>query len=1226
MERCEEATLPLGLIPIPGIHATVERKKSNMALANCTGRPICIPKGALLGRAEPLQPDAQVCAVLPTVKKPGEKMERRPDDKDPTQISEAELRKCVADMRGVRDDIKEQLLKMLLEHRWVFRTDLSGAGAANLEPMKIVTTDEEPTQARGPRLSPKEQEAERAELEKMARSNVVDKTRSAWSSPVMMVPKSDGSIRFCIDFRGLNRKTIKDPYPLPRIDESLDKLGKAKWFSSFDLASGYWQMPLDPDSREKTAFTVRGLGRFHFLVVPMGLKNAPACFQRAMDKLLEGLLDDTLAYLDDVLVYSNTEEEHLKALERYLERVSEAGLLLKWRKCHLFQREVRFLGYRVSAEGVSIDPERVRVITEMAAPTNPTGVRRFVAMCNYQRHFIYKFAEIAEPLHQLTRTGTAWVWGAPQQRAFETLKQKMVEAPILAHPDDSKPYFLETDASEGAGKQRSTIGAALCQEHDGKKRVVAYGSKILSQEETNSYRRAISDLELYAVVYWSKYWRHYLHGADFTVLTDHEPLVRILSPTRSAPATRENTRMARLTLKMEEFRPRMTVKHRPGKLNVLADALTREPIVPRVSSNSATAATAPSGNLMRDGKKEEMRALQKADPAYADIIDYMEGKSVPTDPQRARAAAAQAAHMFLEDGVLYNVWWPPGEAVSTRTRYQLAVPAGALRAEILGQYHDGPMGGHCGYEKVYERVRELYWWPQMPKAIKDYIAACPVCQAQRPPAEKYGLLQPIPMTARRPWSLIAMDFGGGLPESESGNKYVLAFVDCTSKEVELEATKDQETTTVARALMNRVFYRHGCCEGICSDQAANFKSGLMAEVNKIAGVVQRFSVAYHPQSHGQVENVLKQVWKQLAGHVSKHQRDWDQHLPKVEAVLRFSPSKTTGIAPIKMITGYDARLPIDTQLPVIEPQREMDRQPDAARRQEALTKELSEVFENVQKRVKKAQESQKKQHDKNRTDPGGRFNVGKRVMLLNKRPAFPGASTKLHLPFEGPFEVVEKKGDLNRVLRGLNNPDDFRLVHVDRLKPFVERQEDAKREEEGKKMEGPQPAPAREERKQAAEEKVEEKPHPAPAREDRFEVEEILQEKRDEKGKVHYLIKWKGFTARHNTWEPEENLDRADEVLQRFKQRPEQKRTQPVLNTKSRSGGAKSEKAAAPQLQLVKNAPAGPAEAKTRKAGGNPAAGKADWVPKIQVTRSGRTARNRQLEAYVGAARGRAAA
>ena len=451
VDHCTEARLPQGLYTLAGLHATAEGKYSNIAVVNVTGRPICIPKGQVLGRAEPLRPEvaAKVCAVRPQERSEEKKTVRQPDDKDKTQISEEELRKYVADLVDVRVDIKEQLLKTLLKYRWVFRTDLTGAGAAKLEPMKIVTTDNEPTQSIGPRLSPKEQEAERAELEKMARARVVDSTRSAWSSPVMMVPKSDGTIRFCIDFRGLNRKTVKDPYPLPRIDETLDKLGKATWFSSFDLAAGYWQVPLDPASREKTAFTVRGFGRYHFLVVPMGLKNAPAHFQRAMDKLLEGLLDNTLAYLDDILVYTNTQEEHMAALERYLERVAAADLLLKWRKCHLFKREVRFLGYHISARGVSVDPDRVRAIVEMPAPTNPTAVRRFVAICNYQRHFIREFAKIAEPLHQLTRAGTQWSWGPAQQQAFEELKKRLVTAPILAHPDDSKLSQTVVDLSIG---------------------------------------------------------------------------------------------------------------------------------------------------------------------------------------------------------------------------------------------------------------------------------------------------------------------------------------------------------------------------------------------------------------------------------------------------------------------------------------------------------------------------------------------------------------------------------------------------------------------------------------------------------------------------------------------------------------------------------------------------------------------------------------------------------
>ena len=1249
-----------GLYLIEGLHKTENSRLSRAALVNVNpDRAIRIPKGKALGRAENRTTGVKVFAAATEAesKRAGP---RTPDDSDTTQVTEDEIRKHVAGIQGLDDRQRARVLQILLKYRWHFRTDLARAGAADLEPMKVVTRDEEPTQARGPRLSPKEKEAERAEVEKMFKANVVEETRGKWSSPVLMVKKPDQTIRFCIDFRQLNRKTVKDPYPLPRIDESLDKLGKAKWFSSFDLAAGYWQVPLDPESREKTGFTVAGLGRFHFLVVPMGLTNAPAHFQRAMDSLLAGLCE-CLVYLDDVLIYTATVDEHLAALENYFARLAKAGLLLKWKKCNLLKNEVKFLGYRVSADGVRVDPDRIKAISEMAEPKTVTEVRRFVAMCNYVRQFIEQFAGIAEPLHELTRQGAKWVWGPAQRAAFKELKRRLTSAPILGHPNTDLPFLLETDAAEGKGKQRSTIGAALCQMQGGKKRVIAYGSKTLDRAATESYRRKTGELELYSVVYWCKYWRHYLHGSEFTVTTDHEPVRGFLNPDKSAKATLEPGRVARFTLKMEEFRPKMTLVWRKGKDNVLADAMTRPPVASGGQEDGPEAATAapatattrtkkrrrwgkkkvtivapvrtraeekkeekkaapapapaaaekkeeekaapapapaaaekkeekkaapapapaaaekkeekkaapapaPAAAGKKEEKKEEkaapapapaaaekkeekkaapapapaaaekreekkgsapasraeaeaesaaeMRKLQLADGDLGPILRFLEAGEVPEEPKKAQSVTAHAKHMEVDEGVLYSNWWPRGGGPTNR---QLAVPRGEWKREILAAYHDGPLGGHLGHDKVHDRMRGKYWWPRMHREIRDYVASCPVCQARRPATKKYGLLQPI--ETKKPWTVCAMDFGV-LPKTEAGNENVLGFVDLYSKDVELVATKDQTAETVARHLVDHVICRHGAMEVLVSDQASTFTAELTERVAQLSGIQQRYSVAYHPASHGQIENVFKQTWKILKSYVSKHQRDWDTHLPAVMGVIRHSPNKTTGVSPFKMTHGYDARLPVDTLLPVKEIEMEAERQDTAAARAKILGEELDEMRQHIQKHTEKMQRAMKEQHDRGRTPAGPELDVGQKVLLEVKRPLFAGGSEKLHERWQGPYEVVEKVGELNRKVRGVNNAEDCQMVHVERLKPFLEREdEDSSNDQEMEDGE--------------------------------FEVEEILQE-RETDGKKEYLVRWKGFTQRSNSWAREADMH-ADELLSRFKLRPEESRREPLRQKKQKT-------------------------------------------------------------------------
>ena len=308
------------------------------------------------------------------------------------------------------------------------------------------------------------------ELDKITKQGVIEPSSSAWASPIVLVKKKDGSIRFCVDYRKLNSITTKDAYPLPRIEDNLDALKGAKFFSTLDLISGYWQVEMAPEDKEKTAFCTK-YGLFQFKVMPFGLSNAPGTFERLMETVLRGMQwERAVLYLDDIIVFSDRVEEHLKRLEEILQRLRAANLMLKPSKCHFFKRQVEFLGHIVSQDGVSTDPHKVEAVKEWPIPRRVRDVRAFLGLTGYYRRFIQNYGEIAKPLHELTEKNTEFVWTTERERAFQKQKSSLTTAPILGYPsaEEDDVFLLDTDASN------CHIGAVLSQRQGGEEKVIAY--------------------------------------------------------------------------------------------------------------------------------------------------------------------------------------------------------------------------------------------------------------------------------------------------------------------------------------------------------------------------------------------------------------------------------------------------------------------------------------------------------------------------------------------------------------------------------------------------------------------------------------------------------------------------------------------------------------------------------------------------------------------------------
>ena len=925
------------------------------------------------------------------------------DDADKRQERIAKLFNQIGtDFSHLVKDDRESLQSLLSSYSDVFALDPSELGTTELVTHPINTGQHLPIK-QPLRRTPFALRNKVEELvDDMLKQGVIEPSASPWASPIVLVQKKDGGIRFCVDYRKLNQITKLDEFPLPRIDDTLDILNGSKYFSALDLASGYWQVAMDEDSKEKTAFTTFA-GLYQFRKMPFGLVNAPATFQRLMEIVLSGLARSVcVVYLDDVLVFGRTMEEHNVNLSKVTDRLREAGLKLRPGKCRFALTEVEYLGHVVSEHGVRADPKKVEAVRQFPVPQDVKTLRSFLGLASYYRKFVPGFAKIAGPLHALTKKDVPFAWTHNCQKAFDDLKELLINSPLLVFPDFSRPFVLETDAS-GAG-----LGAVLAQKQDdGSVHPVAYASRSLQSHEKNY---GITELEGLGVVWAVKHFRPYLYGHSCEVFTDHSALTSLLN------TPQPSGKLARWGMAIQVLN--LTIKHRSGHSNVNADTLSRAPL------SDSEDLTEPDGviaamDLAADSDHSALSAAQREDSDLSEIIVYLETGVLPEDESRARTLVLSSSQYVIEDDVLYRV-----EKDSTLR----IIPPRSQRQLLFTEAHAGVFGAHLSDTKVHSELRRHYWWHSMRADITHWTRACLVCNTYSPGRAVHSPLTPIPVNG--PFDRVGVDVIQ-FPTSSRGNKYAVVFMDYLTKWPEVFPTPDQTAATIANLLVREIVARHGVPSELLSDRGQAFLSELLKEVQVVLGYKKVNTTAYHPQTDGLVERFNRTLINMLAKTVERDGKDWDQRLPFVLFAYRASQQMSTQESPFFLLYGRDPRLPTQTVLSSKKTRHDCNLKEYGA----SLARRTAEAWEDARKCIGKAQKRQKNCYDRKARPP--RFGVGDRVFLF--KPADKtGPLRKFARPYHGPYRVVEM--DLNTArIRRIDRPEeDTILVALDRLRACPE--------------------------------------------------------------------------------------------------------------------------------------------------------------------------------------------
>ena len=720
-----------------------ERVIIPVQVMNLGNEDFTLKKGSLLGHVEKITHDERIFTV---------------HENDENDIK-TELEFNIGD-NDYSDEEKKSFRKLLIQNRNVFSAYKGEVGHIKGVKHQIKTKCDTPIIMRHQRIPLAMEEKVENMVSEMLKQKLIVESKSEWNSPLVVVPKKNGDLRLCVDFRKLNSITIRPQYPMPNTQEMFDTLQGNRFFSTLDLSSGYYHVSMDEKDAEKTGFSSRR-GHFHFVRMPFGLSGAPATFQRSMNVLLRGLnWNKCLVYMDDVLVFGKTMEEHNRRLLEVFERFSEAGVKLSVSKCHFLQKEIKYLGHVLSQEGIKTDPDKVKCIKEYERPLTSSELKSFLGLTGYYRRFIHSYADLARPLESLVnkleckrKDKCVLEWNESSLGAFERLKNALMSAPVLTYPYKDGRFVLDTDASHDC------IGAVLSQIQNGQERVIAYGSRALTKCE-RAY--CVTRKELLSVYYFCKHFKHYLLGRQFTIRTDHKALTWMLNW--------QNPNTSQYCLwKAELQHYDMQVEYRKGKENVNADFVSRLKNCEQCEVKHED-----------PKKKRNVKILQTNDNAINDssdvvnllVIDSVQKLVENWDTQCNKdmcktpyieSVTKLKDKMQIRDGLLY--FRKDGKRCLVIEESQID--------KVIIDYHK--QLGHLGVNKTYQVIKDRFFWPNMKAMINNSLKQCIPCQIykEKQPHKRSKL---ILNETSHCFERIGIDICGPFKRSRNGYRYTLLCI------------------------------------------------------------------------------------------------------------------------------------------------------------------------------------------------------------------------------------------------------------------------------------------------------------------------------------------------------------------------------------------------------------------------------------------------------------------
>ncbi|CAG7870317.1 unnamed protein product, partial [Brassica rapa] len=799
------------------------------------------------------------------------------------------------------------------------------------------------------RTNPEETKELQKQVDELIEKGHIRESMSPCAVPVLLVPKKDGSWRMCVDCRAINNITVKYRHPIPRLDDMLDELHGSCVFSKVDLKSGYHQIRMKEGDEWKTAFKTKH-GLYEWLVMPFGLTNAPSTFMRLMNHVLRSFIGHfVVVYFDDILIYSKSMAEHVHHLKSVLEVLRKESLFANFKKCTFGTDHLVFLGFVVTAQGIRVDEEKVKAIRDWPSPKSVSEVRSFHGLAGFYRRFVKDFSTIAAPLTEVIKKDVGFKWEKAQEEAFQNLKGKLTNAPLLVLPDFTKTFEIECDAS-GVG-----IGAVLMQE----KRPIAYFSEKLSGAMLNY---PTYDKELYALIRALQTWQHYLRPKEFVIHTDHESLKHLKGQHKL------NKRHARWVEFLETFP--YVIHYKQGKENIVADALSRR-------------------YTLFTSMEAKLLGFEQIKSYYEDDQDFK--------VQFEESKKHTSGKFYQVEGFLFY-------------ENRLCLPNCSLRELYVREAHGGGLMGHFGVAKTLAHLKEHFYWPTMRRDVERVCSRCVTCTQAKAKARPQGLYTPLPIPDA-PWIDISMDFVLGLPRTRKGRDSIFVVVDRFSKMAHfIPCHKTDDALMVAEVFFREVVRLHGMPRSIVSDRDTKFLSHFWRTLWSKLGTKLKFSTTCHPQTDGQTEVVNRSLSALLRAVIKKNIKTWEDCIPHVEFAYNHSVHSATKFSPFQIVYGFNPLTPLDLMPLPYNEQTNLDNELlgcffglNWIDPSEFVVSLHEQVKKNIEKRTKEYEKQANKKRHELLLEPGDL------VWIHLRKERFPEErKSKLMPRTDGPFTVLER--------------------------------------------------------------------------------------------------------------------------------------------------------------------------------------------------------------------------